>query len=287
MPPQPNPPTIGSLFAVRRGPITVAYVALALEGLSRLAQPLALGLAINGLLTGSHLGVLGLVMQHVAQMASAAWRRARFDAAFRGLAAHWCRAHGMQAGNDPNDSQVTPAGAPLRAAIETLERRIPLWSRAVSLLVGSAALVAWFDPWLALCCISLAAPAAVLRRTGGRPTLALAGRLFDQFDRDAADRSSVPPAPSRASAVAAGDAWPAIAMELLVLALVVAALVRACTLPGAAAGDVVTVLRYAMVFVAGLDGLSAVLPSRAPCYAIKPAHITSRSIARGVSMAGS
>jgi hypothetical protein len=265
--PQSNPPSIVSLFAVRRGPIAVAYTALGLEGLARLAQPLALGLAINGLLTGSYLGLLGLVAQHVAQMATAAWRRARFAAAFRGLAAHWCRTQSLQAGNDPNDSQATPAGAPLRAAIESLERRIPDWSRAVSLLVGSVAILAWFDPWVSLCCITLVVPATVLRRTSGRSTLALAGRLFDQFDQDGADRSGVESVPARRSTAAGGEALPAIAMELLVLAFVAAALVRACTLPGVAAGDIVAVLRYAMLFVAGLDSLP-VMARRLPADAL-------------------
>src|SRR5947209_4428288 len=67
--------TLRSLFRTYRWRILFTYGLFNLENLLRLAQPLVLGLAIDGLLSGSYLGVSLFLAQHVAYTAISAGRR--------------------------------------------------------------------------------------------------------------------------------------------------------------------------------------------------------------------
>jgi hypothetical protein len=70
----------GSVFRAHRGRILTAHALLNLENLLHLAQPWALGLAVQGLLESSFRELLVLGAQHLGYVAVAAWRR-KFDAA--------------------------------------------------------------------------------------------------------------------------------------------------------------------------------------------------------------
>ena len=79
---QPHRPqdgvTLRGLFRAHRGRMLLTYALFNIESLLKLAQPFVLGLAINDLLTGSYVGLLIFVAQHVSHMGISRWRQ-RYD----------------------------------------------------------------------------------------------------------------------------------------------------------------------------------------------------------------
>ena len=76
--PAPTPtavPTLRSLFGLHRRRMLVTYALFNVENVLRLAQPLVLGLAINGLLVQSYAGLWLLVAQHLSHMLISSFRR--------------------------------------------------------------------------------------------------------------------------------------------------------------------------------------------------------------------
>ena len=78
-------PTLRSLFAVYRLRILFTYALLNLENLAHLAQPWALGLAINDLTRGSYGGLLLFAAQHLGYILLSAWRRVYDARAFTAI----------------------------------------------------------------------------------------------------------------------------------------------------------------------------------------------------------
>src|SRR5262245_30016306 len=66
--PRRRPWVLGMLFRSYRWRILLTYGLFNVENLLRVAQPVVLGLAINGLLEGSYWGLVLLAVQHVSQM---------------------------------------------------------------------------------------------------------------------------------------------------------------------------------------------------------------------------
>src|SRR6476620_8217899 len=86
----PAPPTrllprLSGLFRRYAGRILGVYGLFNLENLLRLAQPIALGWAIDGLLQGSWTGVFILAAQHLATMLLTAGRQAIDTRVFAGI----------------------------------------------------------------------------------------------------------------------------------------------------------------------------------------------------------
>ena len=68
-------PTLRRLFQTNRRRILTTYLLFNVENALRLAQPLVLGLAINGLLQASYGGVLLFVVQHLAHLLVGSFRQ--------------------------------------------------------------------------------------------------------------------------------------------------------------------------------------------------------------------
>ena len=78
-------PRLSGLFRRYRGRILGVYGLFNLENLLRLAQPIALGWAIDGLQNGSWVGVAVLALQHLAALALTSSRQAIDTRVFGGI----------------------------------------------------------------------------------------------------------------------------------------------------------------------------------------------------------
>jgi hypothetical protein len=127
---------------------------------------------------------------------------------------------------------------------------------------GALVMLGLYDWVLVPFCLALLLPACALNWFYGRKTLFLNGRLHDEFEREVEVIGGGRPAEVRGHygrvagwRVRLSD-WEALnfgAMELFVLGLMVAALVRFCAAADATPGDIFAVFGYVLMFVGGLD----------------------------------
>lgn len=260
-----SPFRLQALFAENRLRILSTYALFTIENLLRLAQPFALGWAINDLLTGQMLGVGVLVGQHVLHLLVGLVRQVydtrTFSAIYSDLATRMIvsqRASGVDV------SRVTARASLSREFVEFFERSIPMLMKVGFSVAGSVIMLAWYDWVIVSCCLGLLIPAALLSRHYSKWTRRLSRGLHDElekevdvihsqneidvrnhFDEVARWRIRL----SNAEAINFG------LMECFILGAIVAVLFRACHLPSVQAGDIFAVFRYLMLLLIGLDGL--------------------------------
>jgi ABC-type multidrug transport system fused ATPase/permease subunit len=233
--------------------------------LLRLAQPFALGWAINGLLNEQMLGVGMLIGQHVLHLLVGLVRQVydtrMFSAIYSALATQMIvsqRASGVDV------SRVTARASLSREFVEFFEHSIPMLMKVGFSVTGSVIMLAWYDWMIVACCLALLIPAALLSHHYSKWTRRLSRGLHDElekevdvihaqneidirnhFDEVARWRIKL----SNAEAINFG------LMECFILGAIVAVLFRACHLSTVQAGDIFAVFRYLMLLLMGLDGL--------------------------------
>ena len=260
-----SPFLLKTLFTQNRLRILATYTLFAIENLLRLAQPFALGWAINDLLNEQMLGVGMLIGQHVLHLLVGLVRQVydtrMFSAIYSALATQMIvsqRASGVDV------SRVTARASLSREFVEFFEHSIPMLMKVGFSVAGSVIMLAWYDWMIVACCLALLIPAALLSHHYSKWTRRLSRGLHDElekevdvihaqneidvrnhFDEVARWRIKL----SNAEAINFG------LMECFILGAIVAVLFRACHLPAVQAGDIFAVFRYLMLLLMGLDGL--------------------------------
>jgi hypothetical protein len=256
--------TLRGLFRRYRWRILLTYGLFNLESLLELAQPLVLGWAINDLLQSSSVGLLWFVAQHLCHLVIGSLRRAYDTRVYSSIYADMAtRLVVTQRGRDVQTSRVSARSALSRSLVDFFEMDVPVVVNTLYLVVGALVMLAFYD-WLLLpICLVLLAPACVLNSFYSRRTFGLSGRLHDELEREVDVIDQGGPDTVRGHYQRVGR-WriklsdsQAInfgLMELFVLGLIAAALVRSCS-PSELAGDVFAVFRYVMMFIIGLDNV--------------------------------
>jgi ABC-type multidrug transport system fused ATPase/permease subunit len=130
-------------------------------------------------------------------------------------------------------------------------------------VVGALIMLCLYDWVLAPLCLGLMLPAYLVNSVYSRKTLALSGRLHDEFEREVDVIQGGQPAEVRGhyGAVAGWRIkladWEALnfgLMELFVLALLAVTLLRSCSATSSP-GDIFAVFRYVLMFVMALDNV--------------------------------
>jgi hypothetical protein len=261
---EPAALTVRGLFWHYKPRILLTYALFNLENLLRLAQPLVLGWAINDLLQGSYRGLWWFIGQHLAHLAIGTFRQMydtrAFTAIYTDLATRLVseqRACGVEV------SRVAARSAMSRSYVEFFEHYMPMVIRAMYSVIGAMVMVAVYDPMLVAYCLGLIVPAFWLNVRYSRKTLALNGRLHDEYEREVGviERGESEPVRDHYNAVAGwrirlsdAEAVNFSLMEFFILGVLVLSLVHFCT--GASpppAGDIFAVFRYLLMFIMGLD----------------------------------
>jgi ABC-type multidrug transport system fused ATPase/permease subunit len=238
--PQPNGNAVRSefrhLFGRYRWRILLTYSLFNAENLLRLAQPLLLGWAINGLLRSSFGGVIMFACGHVAHMMMRTWRQMYDTRTFTRIYAE--RANQLvteQRGQGIDASRVTARSSLARQFVDFFESHVPLVIRSTYSIFGAAVMLAWFDGTLVLFCVALIVPACLLNFVYGQRTLSLSVLLHDDLEREVsvvqrADTDEVRDYCRRVSRrhvrLSDCEAITSGAMEVFVLALMVGTLIR-------------------------------------------------------------
>ena len=259
------PLTLRSLFFANKRRMLATYALFNIENLLRLAQPLLLGYAINGLLNGTFFGLYLFIGQHLAHLLISSARRMYDTRAFNAIYTEIAAGLVMdQRGREIDVSRVSARSTLSRGYVEFFENDVPMLIRAAYSVVGALLLLGWYDWTLIPFCLALVVPAVLLNSAYGRKTLSLSKRLHDQFELEVAviGRSDAEEVRRHYEEVGRSrvklsdaEALNFGLMELFILGLIVAALVHFCSSGGVQAGDIFAVFRYVMMFIMGLDSI--------------------------------
>ena len=259
------PLSLRALFLANRGRMLGTYALFNLENLLRLAQPLVLGWAINGLLRGSYTGLLLFVAQHLLHLLISSARQMYDTRAFTSIYTDLATRLVLdQRERQVEVSRLAARSSLSRGYVDFFEQYVPRGIRAAYSVVGALLMLGYYDWTLIPFCLALLVPALLLNSAYGRKTLELSGHLHDEFENEVnvLARGREGDVRHHYDAVARwrirlsdAEAINFSLMELFVLGAMVAALVRFCA--GSAgtreAGDIFAVFRYVLMYIMGLD----------------------------------
>lgn len=258
-------PSLRSLFLSHKRSMLITYALFNIENILRLAQPFVLGLAIDGLLKSSYVGLLWFAAQHLAHMLIGSFRRMYdtrvFSEVYTDLATQLV---GRQREQRVGVSRVAARSSLSRSFVEFFERYVPLAIRSCYSILGAVVMLAFYDWFLILFCVGLVVPAVLLNVAYSRKTLQLTGGLNDGIERevDVIDRNDVGEVRDHYDDLARwrirlsdAEAINFSVMELFVLATLVGTLVHFCASGSPQPGEIFAVFRYVLMFIMGIDSV--------------------------------
>jgi ABC-type multidrug transport system fused ATPase/permease subunit len=245
--------------------VLLAYVLVTSEILLQLAQPWALGYAINDLLQSSFLGLATLGAVYLGHLLATSARRAYDARAFTRIYADLAtRLVIEQRRRNIEVSCVAARSALSREFVQFFQTYMPLVLQAVYSLCGAVLMLCFYDWTLTVICAALVVPVGIANAIYSRKVQRLNARLHDELEREVhvigeGSRKAVSGHYHRVSLcriqLADAEALNIGLVELFVIALLALTLIRSCGLPGVSAGDIVAVFRYVILFVTALDTL--------------------------------
>lgn len=255
--------TLKGLFHRHRGKMLLTYSLFNVENLLRLAQPAALGWAINDLLHNRWTGVWILVAQHLSHMLIGTLRKMYDTRAFTSIYSELAtNVITDQKEQQEAVSRIAARSAMSREYVEFFERYVPMIIRSGYSIVGALLMLGLYDPWLIAYCGGLIVPALILNRYYSRRTLQLSAGLHDQLEHevdiiregsDADVRDHFDKAAGWRIRLSDAEAINFSLMELFILGVMIACLIRFCSSGTPEAGDIFAVFRYVLMFMMGMD----------------------------------
>ena len=252
------------IFRAYRWRILFTYGLFNLENLLRLAQPLALGWAVNDLLDGKYVGLFAFLAQHIAYMAIGTLRRAYDTRAFTSIYTDLTsKAVVKQRDHGVATSRVAARSALSRTFVDFFELDVPVVVQSLYSVVGALIMLAFFDWMIALFCLVLIGPGWILNKIYSRKTFIVNSRLHDELEREVAviEGGKIDEVRGHYGAVGRWrvklsdlEAWNFGLMELFILGLIGATLARTCAL-GLLPGDILTIFQFLMMFLIGVDSV--------------------------------
>jgi hypothetical protein len=264
----PAPKTPGVLRGLVRDykwRVLATYGLFNFESLLELAQPLLLGMTINDLFQGSCRGLVLLAVQHVLFVGLTVLRR-RYDVRTFGrictdLAV---RLVTQQRQDGQGVSAVAARSALSREIVYFFERDIPVVVQVLYAVLGGLVMLCLYDSVLVLLGAALMVPVAIINHFYARVSQRLNGQLHDELEREvhcitANDPRAVRRHYERVNGLRVRlfdcEAANFGLLQLAVLGVMAASLVRCCSILDGQVGDVFAVFRYVMMVVSGLHGV--------------------------------
>jgi len=261
-----SPLSLRWVFARYRWRILLTYILFNVENLLRLAQPLVLGWAINGLLEAPRdfSGIWIFVGQHIAHLLIGSLRKMydtrAFTTIYTDIATDIVSAQRQQG---VEVSRVAARSVLSREYVDFFEMHVPMMIRALYSVVGALVLLGLYDWWLVPLCLGLLLPALLLNRLYARQTFRFSRGLHDHLEDEVqiiedGQTESVREHYTHVAAwrvkLSDAEALNFAAMEFFILSMMAGALVLYCN-PSIQAGDIFAVFRYIMMFLMGMDSL--------------------------------
>jgi hypothetical protein len=250
--------------------ISTTYGLFNLENLLRVAQPFALGRAIDDLLAiapsfGGLALMAGLYLAHLLISSLRQMYDTRvFTTIYTELATRLVLG---QRGDGVDISSVAARSVMSREFVDFLERSVPLSMRSIYSLVGALVMLALYDRMLVPICLMLVLPMAIINSIYANITFNYSSRLHDELEREvevigSCTRDEVYDHYGRIARwrikLSDSEAINTGVSEIFILGVMAASLVRSCELP-TAAGSIFGVFRYTMMFIMGMDGVPMIV----------------------------
>jgi ABC-type multidrug transport system fused ATPase/permease subunit len=262
----PSPPTSATQAVLRaeRWPIALTYAVTLVENLFALAYPFTIGLAIDGLLPGHGLVALGpLVSVWALHIVVGAARQVYDTRVFARIHAELATGTVVrQRAAGYGTAEIAARSVMTRELVDFFEREVPTMATAVIGLVGSVAMLIFYDMLTGLIVAALLLPVFTVYRVFGRRAHALNRDLNNETEREVnlivagrlgplashfRRRGRLRVRLSNAEAAS----WSLV--ELFSIGAVVLMLLRSTSLPGIGAGELYAMLAYVWRVLEGLD----------------------------------
>ena len=255
--------TLQNLFFRHRGKLFLTYTLTLLENIFELLYPLVIGIAINGLLSGDYAQLLPLTVTWVVHTITEVMRQMYDTRTFSGIYSKLAtKVVAEQAKQGIPTSQVIARSSLSREIVDFFERDIPLTLTAALSFFGAVGMLFWYDLQIGLYCLFLLIPVVFINRYFGKLSLRLNQKLNDQLEQEVDILTEREPYNVKSHyqllnrwRIKLSDAeaknWGI--TTLLLGGLIIAVLMRAIALPNIAAGDIYTIVTYAMNFTLSMD----------------------------------
>lgn len=265
MAPDPQPQTVSAIEAVRpfRYKISVTYILNIIEDLLELSYPWATGLAIDGLLEAKWINAAPIVLAWTLRAAIGTFRKMYdtrvYTEVYNAVVIETIlrqRRAGIQT------TGVAARSAMSREFVTFFEKDVPVIGTALIAIIGSAAILFFYDIVIGALVTVLFVPVYLMNRVYSRRSLKLNTGLNNQLEEEVQFIERINPEELkhhfeqiRCWRVKLSDAeafnWGTI--EILLILGFVAVIVRATYLPQIETGDIFAILSYVWRLMEHLD----------------------------------
>jgi ABC-type multidrug transport system fused ATPase/permease subunit len=269
--PRPEVKSVSALDAVRpfRWRITLTYILTFIEDLLELSYPWATGLAIDGLLEHQYVQALPIVVAWSLRSAIGLFRQMYDTRVYTQVYNRIVEDTILrQRGAGVKASSVAARSAMSRDFVTFFEKDVPVVVTAVIGIVGSAAILFWYDLVIGALTALLFAPVYLVNRIYVRVTLRLNEGLNNQLEHEvhAIEQAKAEPIRHHFEEVRCwrvrlsdAEAYNWTFIEVLSICVFVAVLVRATYLPTTETGDIFAILVYVWRLMENLDHVPQIL----------------------------
>ena len=243
--------------------IALTYALTLIEDLLELSYPWATGLAIDGLIQRDWRAATPLVLAWTLRGAIGCFRKMYDTRIYADVYnAIIIDTIARQRGAGVHASGVAARSAMAREFVGFFERDVPVMATALVGILGSAAMLFWYDLWIAAAVCALFVPVYLVNRVYSARSYALNQGLNTQLEEEVGIIERAEPAEVRdhfsklrAFRVKLSDAeafnWTSI--EILSIFAFMAILARATFLPTTETGDIYAILTYVWRLMEALD----------------------------------
>jgi ABC-type multidrug transport system fused ATPase/permease subunit len=262
-----KPAEVSALAAVApfRARIGLTYALTVAEDLLELSYPWATGLAIDGLIAHDWREAFPIVAAWTARGAIGGFRKMYDTRVYNDVynaivveTIHRQRQAGVAV------SGVAARSAMAREFVTFFERDVPVLVTSIIGILGSAAMLAWYDLWIAAFACALFLPVALVNRVYAARSGKLNAALNDQLEREVGVIERADPDEVRSHfrslrrwrvKLSDAEAYNWTSIELLSIFAFIAILARATNLTTTETGDIFAILSYVWRLMENLDNV--------------------------------
>lgn len=247
---------------------STATIFLIAENIVRILQPLAIGLAIDGLLVHSYQGLVLLGGQQLAFLFLYRMRQMSIARQLNRLVTD--DAQHITSGRHfvCDSTQMPEEGQRLHEQIEQLRHRLPQTIHIAATLCGAILLLAWHDWLLVPLCLSLVPPTILLNMAFSRKSQLFSRELVQREQETTRILSAGDPKlvylhfdrlKGKRLQIATAETASFSLMQLFVLGLMMTSLIHYCLGTSAEPGAIIAVVLYLLLYTTALTELPTML----------------------------
>lgn len=259
----PEPSALRRVYRRNRKKLTLTYVLVVVEQVFELLYPFTIGIAINGLLDGESTHIIPFVGIWAAHAAVGVFRQMYDTRVYTGIYAELASTVvAEQRARDLPPSTIVARSTLSREFVDFAETQVPAILSGVLALVGSFAMLLFYDELSAIYCAVLLVPLIAINWWYTRRSYGLNVELNNQQEREVTVLTERDHTAVRRHygllrkwevKLSDAEAWNWGILEIFVIVLSVFVFFRTASLPGVEAGTIYAIISYLRTYVESLD----------------------------------